>query len=315
MPNGIIYIARNNSNPSNHYKIGKSDRVDPAHRMRELTAETTNYDGEFISQGYVVVSDVDECERLVHQNLSNERINQRREFFNISLDKAIKAIRITLRNNIINDYLPDINTQNLVSLELGNREIYKKEKHILNFIPSNDIAKLNFHEVCKYADYHNWHWDLSCHGDYCCRQFRHAFYVLLNKVHLLEKYSEDPNFIPNLEQTNLSKSNIKENEAFKLQQLITDIKIQKFIEEIRFPNFLAYIGVAMFIIGNKVEENNRKITKFLIPEFIKLYPNPSNIIKELDEIYYNNGVLDCWKLEIFERLIKSNNQNHRGIQN
>ena len=28
MPNGIIYIARNDSHPPDHYKIGKSDRAD-----------------------------------------------------------------------------------------------------------------------------------------------------------------------------------------------------------------------------------------------------------------------------------------------
>ena len=311
MPNGIIYIARNNNNPPNHYKIGKSDRVDPAHRMRELTSETTNYEGEFKSQGHVVVSNVDECERLVHQNLSNERINQRREFFNIDLDKAIKTIRLTLRNNIINDYLPNTNAQNLVSLKFGNREIYNKEKHILNFIQPNDIGRLNFLEVCKYADYHKWHWDLSCHRDGCCRQFRHAFYVLLNKIQFLEKYSEDSNFIPNLEQTNLSKSNIKENEALILQQIITEIDIKKLIEEIKFPNYLAYIGVAMFIIGDEIERKNRKITKYLIPQFIKHFPNAPDVISTLDNIYYNNNIIDCWGLEIFERLINSNNQRRR----
>ena len=69
MPNGIIYIARNDSNPTDHYKIGKSDRADPSYRMRELTSDTTNYQGEFLSKGYVLVSEVDECERLVHQIL------------------------------------------------------------------------------------------------------------------------------------------------------------------------------------------------------------------------------------------------------
>ena len=59
MPDGIIYIARNNSNPENHYKIGKSYRIDPVHRMRELTSETTNYEDEFISLGHVIVNNVD----------------------------------------------------------------------------------------------------------------------------------------------------------------------------------------------------------------------------------------------------------------
>ena len=89
MPNGIIYIARNNSLPLNHYKIGKSDRADPTQRMRELTSDTTNYQGEFFAKGYVLVSEVDECERLVHDTLNHVRINERREFFEIDLAKAI----------------------------------------------------------------------------------------------------------------------------------------------------------------------------------------------------------------------------------
>ena len=96
MPDGIIYIARNNSNPENHYKIGKSYKADPTDRMRELTSETTNYEGEYQAAGYVLVSDVDNCERIIHKSLSGYRIHQRREFFNIYLNEAIKFIRSSL---------------------------------------------------------------------------------------------------------------------------------------------------------------------------------------------------------------------------
>ena len=249
MPDGIIYIARNNSNPENHYKIGKSSRLDPSYRMRELSSETTNYEEEFVSLGHVIVSDVDECEIAVHNNLSSKRINPRREFFNIEINEAIQSIRLILKDKILLDKLPDPDNQIIIPLKNGEKEIYKSKNHILNYISVDEINNLNFHIICKYADYHQWHWDLSCHGDYCCRQFRHAFYVLLNKIQFLEKYNEDPNFIPNLEQTNLSKSNIKEKEAFMLQQILTEIDIKKLIEEVKFPNYLAYIGVAMFIIG------------------------------------------------------------------
>ena len=75
-------------------------------------------------------------------------------------------------------------------------------------------------------------------------------------------------------------------------------------------NNLAYIGVAMFIIGDEIESENRKITKFLIPEFNKLYPNQHNIIRELDDIYYNNRHLTCWSLSIFERMILQSRQNN-----
>ena len=62
----------------------------------------------------------------------------------------------------------------------------------------------------------------------------------------------------------------------------------------------------MHMIGEDIEKNNKKLTKFFIPEFIKLYPNSTHIIRELEDIYYNGKVLDPWKLEIFERMIAYN---------
>jgi hypothetical protein len=310
MPDGIIYIARNNSNPENHYKIGKSSRIDPSYRMNELSSETTNYQDQFISLGHVIVSDVDECERAVHNSLSNKRINQRREFFNIEINEAIQAIRLILKDNILLDKFPNNPNRIITPLKNGNKEIYKSEKHILNYISKEELNNLNFHTLCKYADHHQWHWDLSCHGDYCCRQFRHAFYVMLNKISFISAYSSDPNFVPNLEEANINKNNITLDEKIRLQNLIEEINISKYLDEIKFPNNLAYIGVAMFIIGDEIESENRKITKFLIPEFNKLYPNQHNIIRELDDIYYNNRHLTCWSLSIFERMILQSRQNN-----
>ena len=49
------------------------------------------------------------------------------------------------------------------------------------------------------------------------------------------------------------------------------------------------------------------MSKFLIPEFTRLYPNQTNIIRRLDEIYYNGDILNFSKLEIFEEMINNNN--------
>ena len=307
MPNGIIYIARNNSNPSNHYKIGKSDRADPALRMRELTSDTTNYQGEFYSKGYVLVSEVDECERLVHETLNYARINNRREFFDINLDEAIKIIRQTLRDNIIQDFFVDeINEIDDIELQSGDRDKYKNQNHILNFIEPSEIKLLNFKEICKFADVHRWGWDLSCHGGFCLWQFRHAFYVLLNKEKFIQKFSEDALYVPREEQTMYSRKDIPLNKAIQLQKLLLQINLREYLRDIRFPDSLGYLGVAMHMIGEDIEKNNKKLTKFFIPEFIKLYPNSTHIIRELEDIYYNGKVLDPWKLEIFERMIAYN---------
>ena len=307
MPNGIIYIARNNSNPSNHYKIGKSDRADPALRMRELTSDTTNYQGEFYSKGYVLVSEVDECERLVHETLNYARINNRREFFDINLDEAIKIIRQTLRDNIIQDFFVDeINEIDDIELQSGDRDKYKNQNHILNFIEPSEIQLLNFKEICKFADVHRWGWNLSCHGGFCLWQFRHAFYVLLNKEKFIQKFSEDALYVPREEQTMYSRKDIPLNKAIQLQKLLLQINLREYLRDIRFPDSLGYLGVAMHMIGEDIEKKDKKLTKFFIPEFIKLYPNSTHIIRELEDIYYNGKVLDPWKLEIFERMIAYN---------
>ena len=239
MPNGIIYIARNNSNPSNHYKIGKSDRADPALRMRELTSDTTNYQGEFYSKGYVLVSEVDECERLVHETLNYARINNRREFFDINLDEAIKIIRQTLKDNIIQDFFVDeINEIDDIELQSGDRDKYKYQNHILNFIEPSEIKLLNFKEICKFADVHGWGWNLSCHGGFCLWQFRHAFYVLLNKEKFIQKFSEDALYVPREEQTMYSRKDIPLHKAIQLQKLLLQINLREYLRDIRFPDSL-----------------------------------------------------------------------------
>lgn len=307
MPMGIIYIARNNNNPTNHYKIGKSDRADPAQRMRELNSDTTNYQGEFFSEGYILVSEVDECERLIHETLSYARINDRREFFDINLDEAIKIIRQTLKDNIIQDFFRDqINEIDDIELQSGDRDKYKNQNHILNFIEPSEIQLLNFKKICKFADVHSWSWNLGCHGGSCLRQFRHAFYVLLNKAKFIEKFSEDALYVPIEEQTMYRRQDIPLNKAILLQKLLLQINLREYLRDIRFPDNLGYLGVAMHMIGEDIEKKNKKLTKFFIPEFIKLYPNSTQIIRELEDIYYNGKVLDPWKLEIFERMIASN---------
>ena len=307
MPNGIIYIARNSTNPPNHYKIGKSDRADPIQRMRELTSDTTNYRGEFFSEGYVLVSEVDECERLVHETLSYTRINDRREFFDINLGEAIKVIRQTLKDNIIQDFFGDeINETENIDLQSGDRDEYKNQNHILNFIQPSEIQLLDFKEICKFADVHGWSWNLSCHGGFCLHQFRHAFYVLLNKAKFIQKFSEEALYVPREEETMYSRKDIPYNKAILLQNSLLQINLRDYLRDIRFPDNLGYLGVAMHMIGEDIEKKNRRLTKFLIPAFIELYPNSTEIIRELEDIYYNGNVLDPWKLEIFERMIASN---------
>ena len=102
MPKGCIYVARNDDiNPPNLYKIGKTEFAEPHKRMKELTNETTNWNGEFEAKAWVLVEDVDKCERIIHRELSSSRVRRNREFFFKEYNDIVDAIRINLNEYII----------------------------------------------------------------------------------------------------------------------------------------------------------------------------------------------------------------------
>ena len=196
-------------------------------------------------------------------------------------------------------------------LKNGDPEEYKNKKHILNFITPNEIKKLNFLKVCKLADFNGWDsyiqegLGFDTHG---LIQFRHALYILLNKKIFIEKFKQNPNFVPDIQQTSLKKSKIDQNEAISLQEILIELNIKKFLKEIRFTNNLMFLGVLMYLIGSELENKNKKITIFLCTEFRNLYPDEIESIKEIDEIYLNNKILTWSHLSIFEEMIKSHNE-------
>jgi hypothetical protein len=141
---------------------------------------------------------------------------------------------------------------------------------------------------------------------------------LIYKNELTNKLNENLNFIPDLRQTSLGRENISREEALKLQDIILKINLKKFIKEIKFPASLGYLGVAMYVIGEEIENENKKVTRFLIEEFKKIITSIKNrfvlniinndeTIKrhmlKLDEIYYNGSALKCWDLGIFESIL------------
>ena len=111
MPDGCIYIARNDeSDPVNHYKVGKTYNASPERRMQQLSSETTNYRGIYLAKGYVLVNDVDECELKIHRHLNEYRINPNREYFNLHVDEISKAIKTELADKICINRLPEPET-------------------------------------------------------------------------------------------------------------------------------------------------------------------------------------------------------------
>jgi len=193
----------------------------------------------------------------------------------------------------------------IIELRDGNAEDYKQSTHILNFISLDELKKLDILELCKFADYHGWSSNLACHGGGCLFEFKHALYVLIHKNKFIEKFKENSNFIPDTQQTSIDRFSITNTEALKLQDLLININLKKYLLEIRFPNNLLFLGVIINTIGEKIEKLNRKSTIFLCTEFRKLFPYATEMIRQIDEIYFNKKIITWSKLEIFEKIVEN----------
>ena len=193
----------------------------------------------------------------------------------------------------------------IIELRDGNAENYKQSNHILNFISSDELKKLDILELCKFADYHGWSSNLACHGGGCLFQFKHALYVLIHKNKFIEKFKENPDFAPDTHQTSIDRLSITNTEALILQDLLVNINLKKYLLEIRFPQNLLFLGVIINTIGEKIEKLNRKTTIFLCTEFKKLFPYATEMIRQIDEIYFNKKIITWSNLEIFEKIVEN----------
>lgn len=86
---GSVYILVNGSFP-HLVKIG-STTLDPHERARQLTASTASLTPFFVAY-HKSTKDVNASESAAHEILRDYRVNEGREFFNCSLDVAIKAV-------------------------------------------------------------------------------------------------------------------------------------------------------------------------------------------------------------------------------
>ena len=193
----------------------------------------------------------------------------------------------------------------IIELRDGNAEDYKQSNHILNFISLDELKKLDILELCKFADYHGWSSNLACHGGGCLFQFKHALYVLIYRNKFIEKFKENSDFIPDTQQTSIDRFSITNTEALKLQDLLININLKKYLLEIRFPQNLLFLGVIINTIGEKIEKLNRKSTIFLCTEFRKLFPYATEMIRQIDEIYFNKKIITWSNLEIFEKIVEN----------
>jgi hypothetical protein len=90
MAEGYIYILFNRAFQTDHYKIGMTTKT-PEERARELSAATgIPRDFEVLYEQHVI--DCKQAERLLHNKLRRYRSAGNREFFQIPLKEAIKAL-------------------------------------------------------------------------------------------------------------------------------------------------------------------------------------------------------------------------------
>jgi hypothetical protein len=90
MAKGYIYILFNRAFQNDHYKIGMTTKT-PEERARELSAATgIPRDFEVLYEQRVI--DCTQAERLLHNKLRRYRSAGNREFFQIPLKEAIKAL-------------------------------------------------------------------------------------------------------------------------------------------------------------------------------------------------------------------------------
>ena len=149
MSRGVIYIARNDElNPGNHFKVGLSGYAEPKERMKSLSQETTNYVGKVVCKGYVLVEEVESCERQIHASLEEYRI-QRSEYFDFPLLEIVKTIRNIVGDMIIEDWLEDPNERYV------NMEYYDIPKNYI--LPrmqfdelTNNLSNLDFQKAAKF---------------------------------------------------------------------------------------------------------------------------------------------------------------------
>lgn len=292
MPDGIIYIARNEENPKNRYKVGKSDRVDPTHRMKELTDETSNI-GEFKCEGYVVVDQVNECEKVIHSILNDYRTVPNREFFDCPIDLIKNKIQENLKDFIILDYLNNDNQNNKEKSRSKIESVQyfeNHENHPINFI--NNFNDLDFYQVLKICFHQDWNVS-TCSCPACSPEIRKIFFLLIYKKIIASKKRLNKDFIPKgggLQFEDHTKEKITAEESKKLQDEILETNLKNLIDEITFEKFIYYFGEALRLINvHKIETKNRKLAEFFYINFKKIYPKAINNLRILDAIRYVGG--------------------------
>lgn len=99
---GFVYIISNiGSFGENIYKIGMTRRLEPMDRIKELSSASVPF--EFDVHAMIFADDAPSLETALHQHFeknSVNRINLRKEFFNVSLEEIEQVVKDNFNNTV-----------------------------------------------------------------------------------------------------------------------------------------------------------------------------------------------------------------------
>jgi hypothetical protein len=87
---GFVYLMRNASHQNDIFKIGLT-KISSKERARQLSSTTSSPDKFLVAHEWEV-EDCNLAEKLIHEKLSDYRINEKREFFKLDFRIALNAI-------------------------------------------------------------------------------------------------------------------------------------------------------------------------------------------------------------------------------
>ena len=126
---GIIYLLSNPVMPG-IIKIGKTTKEDVKVRMKELYSSGVPLPFECVYAARV--TNIDEVEKALHTAFSPDRLNPKREFFEIEAGQAIAIIRLLESQNVTPLVDREINVIDPVELEAG--KAYATKRPRMNFV-------------------------------------------------------------------------------------------------------------------------------------------------------------------------------------
>lgn len=126
---GIIYILTNPIMPG-IIKIGKTNQEDVKLRMAQLY--TTGVPLPFECEYAAKVKNIDEVERALHTAFGPDRVNPKREFFEIEASQAISIIKLLELENVSPLVEQEANVIDETEIDAGKAYAQKRPK--MNFI-------------------------------------------------------------------------------------------------------------------------------------------------------------------------------------